>query len=126
MLALVFTACDNINPESSEELLGTWQLTEVLADPGDGSGRYQPVTSDRTLEFFANGTYRSNENICPTGISTATTSQGTVNLTDSTLTVEGCRFNDADMKLGFEVDEGTLYLLLPCIEPCGQKYVKAK
>ena len=36
------------DPEvGSAELIGKWQLSEVLFDPGDGSGEFQPVESHR-------------------------------------------------------------------------------
>ena len=38
--------------------LGTWRLIEVRADPGDGSGTFQPVISSKTVTFETNGTMR--------------------------------------------------------------------
>jgi len=48
---LLFVSCDNYSDPVIEtpELLGTWRLIEVLADPGNGSGTFNPVDSDITL-----------------------------------------------------------------------------
>jgi hypothetical protein len=39
----------------TKEITGKWQLTESLADPGDGSGTWQTVENGRTLEFDEDG-----------------------------------------------------------------------
>lgn len=45
-------------------LIGNWKLIEILADPGDGSGTFQPVQSDRIIEFKRNGTLTTNGSLC--------------------------------------------------------------
>ncbi|NNM18501.1 MAG: hypothetical protein HKP24_08010, partial [Croceitalea sp.] len=44
--------------------MGTWQLVEILADPGDGSGTYTPVDSNKMIVFDNNGRFSSNGAIC--------------------------------------------------------------
>ena len=38
--------------EETDDLRNKWKLIEVLADPGDGSGTFQPVESDKTISFL--------------------------------------------------------------------------
>lgn len=35
-----------------------------MADPGDGSGTFQPVESDKTIEFKNNGSVITNNSLC--------------------------------------------------------------
>ena len=66
LISVVFVSCNNeediIDPSSP--ILGSWQLTKILRDPGDGSGTYKPVTSDQTLTFLASGRVVSNSDFC--------------------------------------------------------------
>ena len=126
-LLFSIAACDATDPlydPFTPNLEGTWQLTEVLADPGDGSGTYQPVESDKTIAFFADGTFEASEDMCTRGRNEDLKSIGTYSLNDSSLTVTNCDFgvNQDEWKLKFSLDAGCLYLSIPCIEPCGEKY----
>ncbi|NNJ37670.1 MAG: hypothetical protein HKP23_00325, partial [Flavobacteriaceae bacterium] len=47
---LLSLACTSDDPEI--EILGEWQLVEVLADPGDGSGKFKSVDSNKRITFF--------------------------------------------------------------------------
>ncbi|WEK35097.1 MAG: hypothetical protein P0Y53_21620 [Candidatus Pseudobacter hemicellulosilyticus] len=40
-----------------DPLVGTWKLSEVRADPGDGSGTFLPTTIAATITFSENGEY---------------------------------------------------------------------
>ncbi|TXE15285.1 hypothetical protein ES692_17375 [Psychroserpens burtonensis] len=42
------------------KLLGTWQLSEVYSDPGDGSGYFTSIDSEKILTFLSSGTINSN------------------------------------------------------------------
>jgi hypothetical protein len=50
------------NPET--EITGTWKLVEVYLDPGDGSGDFEPVQSEKTVTFHGDGTVTSNGDLC--------------------------------------------------------------
>ena len=64
VIGLLFS-CSNDDPNNSEtELLGNWKLFEVLVDPGDGSGTFQPVESNKTIEFKNDGTISTNNSLC--------------------------------------------------------------
>lgn len=119
-LLLVFS-CDKDETEDAN-LVGRWELIEVLADPGDGSGTFQNVSSDKYLEFNADSTITSNGQICDMTLTSSQSSSGTYSLLDSTLTSSAC--NDSTMKIKFSVQGSNLIVYYPCIEACQAKFEK--
>ncbi|WP_394970666.1 lipocalin family protein [uncultured Croceitalea sp.] len=132
ILILLFSCSDDNQVfESTEQLVGTWLLIEQYADPGDGSGEYKPVNSDRIVTFNANGTYSSNGSFCNLFIDSNEDVSGNyeINLNDLSkyssenfLIPEGCSFEDGRVFIHFEGNN--LILSYLCIEGCGQKYRK--
>ena len=55
--ALLLFSCtkSESGTNSKATLPGTWTLVETLADPGDGSGTWQPAATPLTLTFAADG-----------------------------------------------------------------------
>jgi hypothetical protein len=45
-IILSLTACEKIGSETS--ITGKWKLTETLADPGDGSGKWKSVSGNKS------------------------------------------------------------------------------
>ena len=123
---LIFTciACDNEDVQSTD-LTGVWKLTEVLADPGDGSGTFQPVESNNTISLFQDGTFTASRNLCYFGTQDGA-STGIYDTIRSVLTIEGCEINEVEVDYPYEfnVGEGSLIINLFCIEPCAEKYRK--
>ena len=95
----------------------TYKLIEVLADPGDGSGTFQPVNSTKTIELLPNGNVVSNGDICSMSANASPATSGTYSYTDSTITTSDCKIN-------FSLTGNKLILTYPCIEPCQAKYRK--
>lgn len=123
VLMLTFFSCTKKNESKIDsELIGVWKLTEVLADPGDGSGTYHAVDTDKTIEFHADGTLTSNSAICNMAVDPSKPSYGTYSLADSTIRSTNCQ--DSGFKIWFRKVGSNLILNYPCIEPCGEKYVK--
>jgi hypothetical protein len=126
LLLLPLTTCSDdaiFSPDSPQAILGTWQLTEVLADPGDGSGTYRPVESDKIIIFESNGTYTSNGAICSFSITVEENVVGTYEIISNSEFIINCpEENLANVTLTLE--NGILIANFPCIEPCGQKYIK--
>ncbi len=108
--------------EGAEELLGDWELIEVLYDPGNGSGVFTPVDSDARISFFADGSFVSNHDLCTLSTIGDENQKGVFSPMDMTLTPEGCNFGQRD--LSYQVGGDTLVLSFPCIEPCLQKYLR--
>lgn len=131
ILVLILGGCssnDNGKPRENEILLGQWKLVEQLMDPGDGSGTFKPVTSNRTFEFFNDGSVTVNGDMCyiTTEINDETT--GTFIEThesdwhDGEITPPDCSFEGA--KIYYQIEGENLILWYQCIEGCGQKFVK--
>jgi hypothetical protein len=75
------------------EVVNTWQLDAILADPGDGSGQFESVNSDKQIEFFEDETYTCNGSLCMLGGETTQTTTGTFSDIDSTIVASGCGVN---------------------------------
>jgi hypothetical protein len=103
-----------------DSLTGTWLLKEVLMDPGNGSGVFTAVGSDKNLVFNTNGNVNSNGVICDMSIESNTSTAGTYSEIDSTIISTTC----PNLILKYEVSGDTLILIYPCIEPCKAKYIK--
>lgn len=117
----IITACDKNDQNTTfPTLVGSWKLTEILADPGNGSGTFQPVTSNKTLEFDNNGNVTSNGFICDMSTGTNLNSSGTYSLTNRTINSNSCPNNT----IQFELNNGSLILTYPCIEPCKAKFIR--
>ena len=114
--------CSNDPEEGEPSLEGRWKLKAVRYDPGDGSGTFQSVESDKLVEFLSSQEVRSNGNLCNGGTGTEDASSGLYVLPDSILQIDGC---PQDVLLTrFRIEKGNLILSYPCIEPCEEKYVK--
>ncbi|MGB3798482.1 MAG: hypothetical protein WA952_01635 [Lewinella sp.] len=117
---LSYLSCTNPSATASPDLVGTWELRETYADPGDGSGQYQPVSSDKVLVFRPDGTFLSNKNFCVPAIPAEQETAGSYSGTNGTLTpdCEGAR------PLPFTLQGETLEISFFCIEGCGERYRK--
>lgn len=121
LLGLVIN-CSDDSENADTSLNGKWQLRAVLYDPGDGSGTFQAVDSEKYIEFLSNQEVRSNGNLCNGGISSDDPSFGVYVLPDSTLLIDEC--SQDILSTRFRIQKGKLILSYPCIEPCEEKYVK--
>lgn len=118
---LFLTSCGGSKKDKTgkESITGKWKLVETLADPGDGSGTFQPVESEKTIEFRDDGTFVVyNGYLCPPAEQSGP-STGTYSLSELTISPKNC-----DTTITFERSDGMLILRFPCIEPCGEKYAK--
>ena len=122
LIGLLFSSCSKEEESNTNngQLVSKWQLIEQLLDPGDGSGTFSPVTSQKTIELFSNGTWTSNGNLCSLSIDISQSSTGTYSTVDSTITVAICGWS---RDITFEHDNNALILSYPCFEPCQEKYI---
>ena len=122
LIGLLFSC--NIEDDSSADtgLVGDWKLIEVLTDPGDGSGTFLAVESNKIISFYQNGTVTSNGTICNTSIEANNPTSGTYSLTNSTFNSQDCY--NPEFEYQFEQDGNILIVIYPCIEPCLAKYKK--
>ena len=108
---------------ASNGIVGEWRLVEVLFDPGDGSGTFQSVASNKEIKFCDNGTFESNGNMCTMSSEADSTTYGTYDTSAETFAPDNCMMMPP-MAYFYSVDGDTLLLRYPCIEPCQQKYVR--
>ena len=119
----ILFACNNDDDSNSNtELAGNWKLIEVLLDPGDGSGTFSSVESEKTITFEIGGTITSNGTLCDMSINSDNQTSGTYSNSESTFNSSDC--NNPDYNFTFEQNESILIINYPCIEPCQAKYEK--
>jgi len=130
-IAVIVLACiciiscssdDDKNASESPDLLGSWKLIEVYADPGDGSGDFVDVTSDKTITFMADETLESNGNLCNAFSNAGEPSDGAYSQEDGTIIVGTCGI--VEYQISFEIIDDNLIVSYPCIEACLEKYSK--
>lgn len=121
-LGILFSCNKNDQTIPDTELIGNWKLIEVLADPGDGSGTFTAVESDKIISFENNGVITSNGSLCYMSINADNPTSGTYSISDSTFSSSDCL--DPDYDYTFEQDRNILIINYPCIEPCRVKYQK--
>ncbi len=129
MSSFFFNCSSDDNKIENENLLGKWKLIEQYSDPGDGSGSFNSIESDREIEFFSNGTVTINGILCYMSLEVDNQSYGTFNETvsedfDGEILPEGC--DNEGRKIYYQLDDSNLILWYLCIEGCGQKFVKVE
>jgi hypothetical protein len=122
-IILTLISCNKNEDEVvTNPILGTWELKEILADPGDGSGKFNPVNSNKKLTFNKDGSLTSNGSICNMSVESNVSSNGTYNETNATIYSSNCE----NFTIKYEVTGNTLILNYQCIESCKAKYYKVK
>ncbi|WP_147407472.1 hypothetical protein [Reichenbachiella sp. MSK19-1] len=128
----ILLACskdDSTNePEDTTGIVGTWQLIEQLADPGDGSGVFHPTENDLRLTFRTNGSYTSTNSLCSVFGDPQNAGTGTYNTEKLSLHPAGCEDNEwlSENGLPYKLENGNLIVYYFCIEGCAQKFEKVK
>lgn len=117
---LLILSCSN-NSSNEVELIGKWQLAEVLADPGDGSGTFEAVESDKEIEFLSNNTVVSNSALCTMGVG-SDQSLGSYDPESGYIHPQDC--NGSNVRISYQIVDSKLQLSYMCIEACVEKYVK--
>jgi hypothetical protein len=118
----VLISCSKSDDYKNSDLIGEWKLVEVLADPGDGSGTFHSVSSEKIIEFQSNGIVTSNGSICDMSVESVSSSSGTYSLSDSTINSSGC--SNTPLKIKFRKEGSGLIISYPCDEACIAKYIK--
>ena len=120
LFLLLLISCEK--EAAATGILGEWQLIAVLADPGDGSGKFRPVESDKRITFFENGEYFSNGLICEFTQHADGSAEGSYTSTEEGYQIE-CP-GIPGFPISLRLDNGFLIISYPCIEPCMLKYRK--
>jgi len=101
-------------------LVGQWKLTQVLLDPGDGSGVFKDVTRGKTLTFANDGKVGSSSPLCDMNSLLTVAGDGTYD--SSFIFPNDCQIDG--IKLSYEIKGENLIVYYPCIEGCAEKYIK--
>lgn len=128
LLVILFIGCRQDLDETN--IIGTWKLSAQLMDPGDGSGKFLPVNSSRTVTFRNDGTYISNGSFCNMNIEANQNTDGNYiyssrekKLTPKCFTI-GLLLPTV---LSINIENGNLIISnYGCDEPCAQKFTKIK
>jgi hypothetical protein len=123
-IIILFSCSDDQDDKNNNIVVSKWQLAEVLVDPGDGSGTFQPVSSSKTIEFYNDGTLYSNGTICNISTDSNANFYGTYSAQDMTLSSSQCQ--SQDLPTNYEMTQTTLIIYYPCIEACAEKYIKVQ
>jgi hypothetical protein len=123
-LAVIFltaNSCSTNSYETSSNLVeGNWKLTEVLIDPGNGSGTFEPATGNKILQFSNDGKLISYGGaICDMSIETGVSSTATYSEINSTI-------NCSNYTIKYELNENSLILSYPGREPVKAKYMRVQ
>ncbi len=110
ILAAISTGCNKNIAKTG--LIGKWKLTEALYDPGDGSGKWTPPSQLTTIEFTLGGVIKYNNN--KPSVKYKIISDSVVEISSSSATVN----------ITYELDGNKLTLIPPCIEACGERYIR--
>ncbi|GAB3336102.1 hypothetical protein GCM10027429_19030 [Marivirga atlantica] len=106
------------------EAIGTYILTERYSDPGDGSGTFQPVESDRRITLKEDNTYSTNYDFCNFfGTETKVSMNGKFNREEQILVVpDVCSEDFYFDTLQIELKPQELIIYYLCIEGCAEKF----
>lgn len=122
LLLLMLASCVNHEENLAPvPLMGKWKLVEQLVDPGDGSGQFVDVSSDKTIQFFGNNKVTSNGSLCAMDVGAIQPSSGTYDVNDGSITPTDC--SPANV-IRYEIKEAHLILTYMCDEGCRSKYVR--
>jgi hypothetical protein len=112
LLLVTIGGCATMNTGS--KLTGKWRLTETLADPGDGSGKWKPVESDESyLTFDSEGGLSSTDSPGYRSYALVDSNKIEISFADGRKQV-----------MTYHVDGSTLTLSPQCIEACGSRYTR--
>ncbi|MGI9533051.1 hypothetical protein [Lutimonas sp.] len=118
---LVLLSCTSEEIPKDATIIGTWQLIEMYSDPGDGSGTFRPVNSNKTIRFKTNNTFESNGIMCHLSLASDAASKGTFSETALTIAPDAC---ELDVNLTYKIESEYLIIYYFCIEGCGEKFKK--
>ncbi len=118
LLMGLFISCHKREVKPTNALVGTWKMVASLSDPGDGSGVFIDVESDKVLEFNNDSIVTSNGTICSISALSDTPSTGIYHWDTQTIT------SSCTSHFYFNSDKTVLTLYFPGREPIGARFEK--
>ncbi|MES2109712.1 MAG: hypothetical protein V4577_13225 [Bacteroidota bacterium] len=121
LAAVFFATCKKDSHTANTTLTGKWKLTESLADPGDGSGKWRPVPTSAVvyIQFESNGKLEGTA--FPEYVSYAIKDSVTLTFTSKDNTLQNYRYAIKNDTISMSPDGP-----IRCFEACGARYVKVK
>lgn len=128
---LLFSCSSKDDDNGETSLFGTWKLSEIKNDPGDGSGVFVKVDSEKILIFEKSGNITSNGSLCFNSVTSDSPSSGKFQVNEEvgfsgSIAPSGCGDGQSDIGLLFTQEKSVLYVYFPCIEGCAAKFIKIK
>lgn len=116
----LFLSCSkNENSKSSSSQSTSWRLVEQYMDPGDGSGDFESIESDKVIVISDDNTWLSNSSFCGMNATNSEQSSGIIN-SEFKIISNDC--TDFDYPPSVAYENGYLMVYYQCIEACVQKY----
>lgn len=122
---ILFISCEP-KEENISPLIGEWKLVEQLADPGDGSGVFESIDSEKTITFFEGGSVKSNGDLCYMGSIVDYKGTDAEWDDDKKMILKLSCGNEEVTSISYSLKDSDLILRFFCIEACAQKYEKVK
>ncbi|RFZ85844.1 hypothetical protein DYU05_09720 [Mucilaginibacter terrenus] len=130
LLIVLLAACTKEKVEADKPLAGTWQLNAAYTDPGDGSGKYVPVSNPGNNKL----TFKSDGKLEVSGLNNSDnfllyfSAYSTYTVKDSTTLVFKKQTGTDSQNFIYKI-EGDMLTLSPagplmCIEGCGVRFIK--
>lgn len=104
------------------QLEGTWLLTEVLFDPGDGSGQFEPSDAGFSITLAPDNTFEANFHVCRVFEPGDRREGDYVRIGELEILIS-CQEQILNSVQG-RLEEGNLIFYYPCITPCVYKFRK--
>ncbi|MCF6131040.1 hypothetical protein [Flavobacterium wongokense] len=127
LLSAFVTSCSEDGNAKSEsaDILGQWKVIEILVDPGDGSGTFEPYTEDWKMTFSDDGHIYSYYSLCdPTIHASGDTFFGFPYIASANRVVTEDCFNEGNWQLTYELVGENLILHYPFTEEVSYKFVR--
>lgn len=118
MAILGITSCRKDRADGPGEIYGTWKLTEVWMDPGDGSGDYEPVKGKNQVITIQKNGIMDGKGALPGVISYKI-------LDNSRIEVLLQGYGQPTI-YQYKVSARSLTINPPCIEGCGYRFVRVE
>ncbi|GAA5030274.1 hypothetical protein GCM10011506_19290 [Marivirga lumbricoides] len=121
LLFSIWCACSE-DDGVSKTSLGTYQLTAIYSDPGDGSGDFAPVESNKRITLYQDSTFAANFSLC-NGLSIEDTgsTEGTFSSAELSFKAD-CNNSLPSNELRIDLFESELIIYYSCYEGCSEKY----
>ena len=120
LIFIALTAC--VKKENHTNLtVEKWHLVEQLLDPGDGSGVFVPVESEKIIELSSDSSFLSNGSMC--SMTSASNEPSTGFYSSTEFIPDNCS-NQGMLTILYEINDDEMILRYQCFEACAQKYTK--